>query len=150
MNSIKIFRLLIVAELLLGIASPLLAFTDTEPLPPELDAYLEGPGAGVVMRLMQSDSNTVMYAAAVLLVGFFMAYLASLIGLLLLKRWARLVYIATFFIGLVLWPLMGASISTPAADVVEYLLNTCSGAILALLFIGPVRERFMQRLDPVT
>jgi hypothetical protein len=42
----------------------------------------------------------------------------------------------------ILYPFMGAALTTPVAAFVDYLLAASTGAIVALLFIGPVQERF--------
>ena len=71
-----------------------------------------------------------------------LAYAATLMGLRLLKPWARTMYTALFVVGVALIPLMGASIIDPATAAVDHLVSVCSGVILALLYSGDARGRF--------
>ena len=141
-NAIRIFRLLIVVEIVLSIASIAVAFLPIEALPPDVESWLSGDGQSPLVRWMEGQPRAVLLPALVLGLAFVAAYVAALVGLFFLKRWARALYVATFVAGVILYPLMGASITTPVAALVDYLLAAGTGAILAFLFVGPVQERF--------
>ncbi len=142
MNAIKIFRLLILAEIVLTVASSTVAFLPGQALPPDVERWLAGDGAPALIRWMEGEPRAALFVALAIGVGFVAAYIAALIGLFFLKRWARTLYLAMFIGGVILLPLMGAAITTPVAALVDYLLAACTGAIVALLFVGPVQERF--------
>jgi hypothetical protein len=141
-DAVKVFRLLIVAEIVLTIASSSVAFMPGDTLPPEVDRWFSESGMSPLLRWIGERGEAAAIAAFALAAAFVGAYFAALIGLLLLKAWARTLYIGVFIAGVILYPLMGAALTTPVAAAVDYLLAACTGAILALLFVGPVQERF--------
>jgi hypothetical protein len=141
MDALKVFRLLIVAEIVLIGASAAVAFLPSETLPPEIDRWLSEEG-WPLLQWIEERGGAVTIASVAVLLAFVAAYFAALIGLLLLKRWARTLYVAVFVAGAPLYLFMGVTLTTPIAAFVDYLLAACSGAVLALLFIGPVQERF--------
>ena len=146
MNAIKVFRLLIVAEIVLTITSSAGAFMQGDALPPEVDRWLSEAGVSPLLRWIGERGEAAEIAAFAVAAGFVGAYFAALIGLLLLKPWARTLYIGVFIAGVILYPLMGAALTTPVAAAVDYLLAACTGAIITLLFVGPVQERFAHAL----
>jgi hypothetical protein len=111
-------------------------------LAPEVDRWLAEDGESPLVSWAEGQPRAVLFAALLIGIGFVASYIVALIGLFFLKRWARTLYVALFIAGLILLPLMGAAITTPVAALVDYLLATCTGAIVALLFVGPVQERF--------
>jgi hypothetical protein len=122
-------------------ASVLTVFLPSE-TPSAVDEYLEGPGAGPLFRSFDSDLTAASYIIGALLFVFFTIYVASLIGLLLLKPWARRLYVFTFVVGACVFPFSGTSLVDPISGTVDYLGAVCSGAILATLFLSEVRIVF--------
>jgi hypothetical protein len=141
-NALKAFRLLVIAEILLTILSVVLAFLPVGRLPPAVEDYLDEEGASPLMQLLDTDSVGLLVTVCAILAAFVGAYVASLIGLLMLKHWARMLYVAIFIAGVALYPFMGAAIAPPVSSTVDYLLSACSGAIVALLCMNSVREHF--------
>jgi hypothetical protein len=109
---------------------------------PPIDQYLEGPGAGLLWKLLEADSTAVNYILGALLVAFSAAYVASLVGLVLLKPWARRLYVALFIVGACTYPLYGSTLVDSFSATVGYLAGVCSGAILATLFLSDARVAF--------
>jgi hypothetical protein len=139
--STAVLRALVVAEILLLMASVLTVFLPGE-TPPAIDEYLAGPGAGPLGRIFDADPTTITYILGGLLFVFLAIYVASLIGLLLLKPWSRRLYVISFAVGACLYPFMGTSLVDPISGTFEYLAAVCSGAILATLFLSDAKSIF--------
>jgi hypothetical protein len=139
MQAIRALRALVLTEIALVTASVLAEFIAQDPLPAAVDEYLAGPGAGPLFSALQDESSLVLFG---LLAVLFCAYIAALVGLLLLKPWARRIYVIVFIAGVCLDPFFGTSLVSPLVGTIDYLAVACSGAILALLFFGDVRARF--------
>jgi hypothetical protein len=142
--AIGVVRFLVIAEVILLGASILVEEFASESTP-AIDEYLEGPGAGPIWRLLETDSMAIELSLFATLVLFLGAYVASLIGVYLLKPWGRSLYVATFAIGVVSYPLFGASLVGPLGATISYLTGVCSGAILAMLFWSDARTSFGAR-----
>ena len=77
--------------------------------------------------------------------AFIAAYVASLVGLVLLKPWARRLYVALFVVGIFTYPLYGSTLVDPVTATIGYLAGVCSGAILATLFLSDASVAFDAR-----
>jgi hypothetical protein len=139
--AITVLRTLVFAEIALLVASVLTIFLPDE-TPPAIDEYLAGPGAGPLWLVIDGELTPVSYLLGAALVVFVGIYVASLVGLLLLKPWSRRLYVISFAAGVCLHPFMGSSFVDPISATVEYLLAACSGAILATMFLSEARESF--------
>ena len=104
--------------------------------------WLASEGASPSCSSWKRKSTALLITLSAIVLAFIVAYFVALIGLLLLKHWARTLYVAVFIAGVALYPFMGAAISTPVASTVDYPLSACSGAIVALLWMNSVREHF--------
>jgi len=139
-----VLRALVVTEIVLLAASVLTVLLPSE-THPAVDEYLEGPGAGPLVRLIDADPTALTYVLGVLLAVFVVIYVASLVGLLCLKPWSRRLYVLSFIAGASLYLFMGSSLVDPISATLDYLAAACSGAILATLFLSEANVIFDAR-----
>lgn len=143
MDVYKLFRVVILVALTLFVVSLLL-----EPeYPAVIAAWLDGEGSGPLRDLLNSGSAPLRYGSLGILLGAMVTWLSALVGMFSFSPWSRKVYIAVVALGLFLMPLMGDEFSFPASGTIQSLLLMCDGALVALLFTAPIRERFH---SPVT
>ena len=76
------------------------------------------------------------------LIAFVAVLYAANIGLLFFKRWARTLSLWGTVVSLGLHPLLGADISSGLATAIQEFSSLLCGAVLALAFFSPLRERF--------
>ncbi len=91
--------------------------------------------------------NAVIVFIVVAFVVYLIAYLASLIGLLRFRSWARWLFIIVIGLTLIFTISGGTTLSKPLESLVYTAGNMVDGAILTLLFIEPIRARF--RDEPI-
>ncbi len=142
MDAVRIFRGLILTSFALILAAFPMAWYDTLETPPEIDAYLEGAGQGLLFSWFDSAPFPVPLIIGVALGTLVVAWVAALIGLFWVKNWARTLYLGTFLTGVLVSPLLGSTFSTPISSMHGWLLSACDGAIAVMLFLSPIRERF--------
>jgi hypothetical protein len=140
----KVFRGLVAGSLVLFVVVIAIGIFEPE-LPDEVNAYLEGEGAGPVFSALESGSVSLQILGVALMVGFLVAYVASCIGLLMFRRWARATFIGVAVVGLAATPWLGASLYTPLTSTVETLFNMIDGAILVTLLFDPIKAKFADR-----
>jgi hypothetical protein len=139
-----VLRALVIAEAALLTGSVLTVFLPDETTP-AVDEHLEGPGAGPLVRLIDAEPTALTYILGAVLVLFVAVYVASLVGLLCLKRWARRLYAISFIAGVCLYPFMGHSLTDPISGTIDFLAAACSGAILAVVFLTDAKTHFNGR-----
>jgi hypothetical protein len=138
----KIFRALIYATLTLLVAG-VLAGVFAPGVPEEISDQLDAENNGLLAKLLDSDSLPVSSAVLAVLIVFLCLWIASLVGMLGFRRWARAMFILLTPIGVLLEGVMGASVVGPAEAMVGTAYMMCQGALLVLLFVDPVRSRFL-------
>ena len=141
MQATRILRALVITEFVLLVASILLVFLPDE-TPEAVNDYLNGPGAGPILRLVDSESTTAAIVVGALTAIITVTYLVCLIGLLRLKPWARSLYVVLFVAGVCIYPFLGSSLVDPVSGAMEYLAAVCTGAVLVILFLSDVRTHF--------
>jgi hypothetical protein len=139
-----VLRALVTTEIVLLTVSVLTVFLPSETTP-AIDEYLEGPGAGPLLRIVDVDPTPATYLLVALLAVFLAIYVASLIGLLCLKSWSRRLYVCSFVVGACIHPFMGSLLVDPINGTVNYIAAACSGAILATLFLSDAKAIFNVR-----
>ncbi len=144
MDAIKLFRALIQANLALLVFSIVISFFAAEP-PEAITEYLDGEGAGPLFGAVLTGTLGVQIVVVALMIGYLVAWIASMIFMLSFRPWARTWYIGLTIAGFPLVLLAGANLVSPFEGMLEALLNACSGALLVLLFIEPVRNSFESR-----
>lgn len=130
------FRLLIVAEILLGVAAGFAEYWQSPRLE-KVQAYADS-----LEGLLSPDSYVVLTGIILLLV---VISSVSLYGLLQFKNWARWLYVIslalTFPLTLCLTPV---TVEGPFETILYSMGEMLFGAIIALIFFSPV-SKFFQR-----
>jgi hypothetical protein len=147
MDVIKLFRILILASFAL-LALSLLFFWGAEEPPEPVAAWLGSEAAGPLFSAISDESLFGQVLTLVMALVFIGAYVASLVGMLGYRAWARMVFIGVTVLGFALIPFSGSSLASPMESTFDTLLSACDGALLALLLTEPVAGRF--RADPGT
>lgn len=129
---------------MLVIASALSGFIPTQTTP-EIDEFLLGEDAGPLVRLVESEAVAPLLLLALAMLAFLGIYIVALVGLLLLKPWARKLYVLSFVLAAGFYPLMGTTLSDPFSATIDHLWAACTGAILATLYLSDVRTIFGSR-----
>ena len=83
------------------------------------------------------------FLALAVFLPWILAAVASTIGLLFFKRWARVVALYSTLIGLAFYPFFGATVSSALASALSEASFLLWGAVLALAYFSPISERFM-------
>jgi hypothetical protein len=136
-----VLRGLVITEIVLLIISGLTLFLPSETTPAMSD-YLAGPGAGPLLRIVLGHPTAATYLLGGLAAVFLSIYVASLVGLLRLKRWSRRLYMFSFVVGVCIHPFMGSLLVAPINSTLNYLAAACSGAILSTLFLSDAKAIF--------
>ncbi len=149
MAAVTIFRGLVLAAfavLLANIASGFMAYFGPV-LPVEVQNYLDSQNVGTMANVFSEANWGTQVAVGIAFVVYLIAYLASLIGLLRFRGWARWLFIIVIGLTLIFTISGGTTISTPIESLVFTAGNMVDGAILTLLFIEPIRAKF--RDEPI-
>lgn len=87
---------------------------------------------------IQSQSSAELTAGSVLLGGFYLTLLASIltatVGLFLLKRWAAWLYLITSFLGISSLLFMGPNIQSAPVNALDEIASVLSGMVVAVAF----------------
>lgn len=127
------FRALTALHLALTFASIGAAFLPTTYSSALGEAYASEP-APVFL-----DNESLMIAMICVLLA---VWAASIIGLWVFKRWGRTLSLLSTIATLVITPFFGAALSTGIENALYEAAALCWGAILALAYYSPIRERF--------
>jgi hypothetical protein len=147
MEITKVFRCLVAA--LLGLFALSIALSFFEPdLPDALNAYLEGDGASPVVSIFISGPLSLQILLVTLALTFLIAFIASCIGLLIFRRWARAMFIGVAVAGFAFIFWMGVTFTTPVLTAVNTLINMINGAILVMLLFDPIKAKFARPSAP--
>jgi hypothetical protein len=144
MLTTKVLRILVVCEIALSVATLAASALFGDSIP-AIDEYLEGPGASPLFTIANAGMTATNLLIFSFLVAFAGIYIASLVGLLLLRRWSRRLYVIAFIAGVCLYPFLGSSLVDPLSGTIDYLLAACSGAILATLYLSDITTLFDSR-----
>ena len=85
------------------------------------------------------------FLALTLLLPWLIVVLASTIGLLFFKRWARVLALYSTLFSFGFYPLLGLSVSSALATAFSDASLMLWGAVLALAYYAPVSERFVTK-----
>lgn len=102
---------------------------------PNFERLLSADGYGAVVSLTDELSGTL---SVLTFFGFFIAS----IGLFFLRKWGRWLFVVLWIYGWVSSLLFGIRVSLPIQGFFGMALGTIDGAVLALAFISPIRDRF--------
>lgn len=137
--SIKAFRVLLVAHLVALLASGGVDFIPGA-IPAALEqAYLDLPQPIIVGHVV----------LLVLALPLLVAWLAGIVGLFLMKRWARGLSLYLTLLGLLMYPVLGPSIASGWNSALSELSALLWGAALACAYFSPLAEAFSRNATPV-
>jgi hypothetical protein len=139
----KLFRILVVTEILLSIAVIVSDIVTRHQLPAELQQFHWAGGEDAMNAEMRA-SDWVLAFGGLSLVALGMV---SLIGLLFLWRPARLLYTVTYILAFPLVLMAGPSVSTAITETLGEISNFLGGVIWALLYFSSIKERFETDAD---
>jgi len=150
MAAITIFRGLIVTALAVfaaEVATGVMAYFGPE-IPAAVQSYLNAKNTGTLANVFSEANLGTQIAVGILMVLYLIAFVAALIGLLGFRRWARWLFIIVTSLTLIFLASGGMTLSTSLESLASTIRAMVDGAILTLLFIEPIRERF--RREPST
>lgn len=145
MEITKIFRGLVAASLVLFALGTVTSFLEPE-FPDAVNAYVEGEAAGPLFGNLDSRPTSHLIVVVASAVAFLIAYLASCIGLLMFKRWARPLFIGVAVVGIVVLPFEGVTLTSPLLSTVETLFSMVDGALLVMLLFDPIKAKFAKQM----
>ncbi len=135
MTKRNVFRALVIATNLGYIISCLLFF------------YLDNGQLDAAYAVMPESfdfeiylSNT--FLAAIVLIVIIGIWVASVVGLLLFKKWGRTLTVVSFIASLLCIALLGPTIEFGLESALNELLAVCSGMILASMYLQPIAAEF--------
>ena len=131
-----VFRTLLVLMFLTAIGGGVVSFVGKASLPPELQAFIHhGGGASLNAKVM-------------LLIGAVAAVLAlyTSIGLFFFWRRAKFLFLIYLAAGIVMTPLLGATVQPAWATTLYGLSDTITGMVIAILFMGSSEHLFERKV----
>ena len=137
MNLHRIFQVLIVVAWLLQLLSYLLP----------ISSWYADPTFG---KLMAYDGYGSLISSNVPLLNTLplWAFLFATVGLFFFQNWGRYLYLALWVYGWLSTLLFGIRLALPAQGFLSMALGTLDGAILALVFLSPLRAAFTAVVPP--
>ena len=128
--TIRLYRAFLLASLAIEIIAMVVGAASTAGLPPELREYRE--------RTNQAIPVWIAVVGLLALVGG----IVCIIGLWMLRRWARTLYMALLIAGVVIVPFAGPYVETGWSYGLYALANLLGGVIVALSYWSPVSAHF--------
>lgn len=145
MDTLRVFRWLTEASIGLLVLLAVSVYFDP-PLPGPVNDWYHGEAAGPLFHWMDEvvgDRSALMMSIGVVVL---LLCIATLWGLLLMKRWARGIYLTITLIDLAITPLSGYTVSSPWTTLALQLWYALNGALVVLLlFVPAVRGQFVPR-----
>jgi hypothetical protein len=137
----RVLRWLVVAEILLSIASGIVSLATVNLLPPELRAYEQA-----TFEADLTSKDLILLGVALVLLSLIVV---SSIGLLVFWRPARLLYLVRIIAGIAIAPFAGPYVDAGWGDSLEGAAILVSGVILPLIYYPPLSQLFEQRRPSV-
>ena len=103
-------------------------------LPIELQKYL----------VWEAEQDISTYFAVSILV-IFILYIVNVVGLWKFKPWAKKMYVLITFLSIMLFPSLGPIVMNAWEAMFYDIAILLEGALLVLLFVGPVANKFSQK-----
>ena len=127
------FRCLVIVSIALQLLASCIDAFFPSLIPPELSSATES----VTLSTVFESPWFIRF-----LITFVALLYAANIGLLFFRRWARTLSLWGTVVSFGLLPLLGADISSGLANAIQELSSLLWGAVLAIAFFSPLRERF--------
>lgn len=137
----RVFRFLLVVEILLAITGGILTLCTGALLPEELQAYERAAA--------ETDYTTREWVLLGVSITFFILFLASSIGLFVFWRPARRLYLWSTIGGLALTPFYGPYLDAGWGQLFDGASMVICGVILGLIYCSPLRDLYEGSSPPV-
>ena len=134
MPSKGFLRILVVAEIVLGIISIVVSLLTESSLPEPLRAFLDAESEAEI-----TGREMILLAAAIPLI---ILLIVSSIGLFLFWRPARILYLITIVTGLLLTPFFGPYVDAGWGTTFQEAAIIVSGIILTLIYFSPLKDLY--------
>ena len=145
MDTLRAFRWLTEASIGLLVLLAVSVYFDPQ-LPVPVKDWYQNEANGSIFRWMNEsigDQHTLLIA---ILFAVLLLCIGVLCGLLMLKRWARGLYLAITLIDFAITPFSGYTVSSPWTTLALQLWYAVNGALVVLLlFVPAIREQFVRR-----
>jgi len=125
-DTTNLIRGLVIAEVLVLFLAVAISLYMEQYLPQVLQEYLN-------QELENSLIEENMFFFSILAFAVLLIYLASIVGILLIKSWAKNLYILSLVLGFIAMPFIGPTVEHSFAQALTDLGLLISGAIAALL-----------------
>lgn len=135
----RLFRILVVGEIVLAVLSSVAASMTEGLLPEPLRGYASGE-----TEMITTQSLLLMFLGVPLIVGL----LVASVGLFFFWRPARMLYLICVVFGIALVPLAGPYVDAGYGELLEDVASMISGAILALAWFSPLAQVFDRKRTP--
>ena len=142
MNPSKILRIAVIAEILLIPVGVAISFWADSFLPNDVITLEENQKSAVTEITDIHSIGLGMIAFMVAGLAMFAAWIASIIGLLKLKRWGAWLYLFTAFLALPIYFISGFEVCHPIDQIFYDILRFLPGFIIGLAFFsGAIPKR---------
>ena len=129
------FRSLVVVSILLIVAAGVIDALCPSLISPSVTSAIEKEAATTLIE-------THPFISLAVLLPWLVAVLASTVGLLFFKRWARSMALYSTLLGFVFYSFFGPNLSSGVASALTDASSMAWGAVLALAYYSPLSERF--------
>jgi hypothetical protein len=141
MDLVKLFRALIAAMVACMVATMAAALLEPDPPDAITDWFVES-GGGFLTPVFNSGLSFPLLALFVVCLAFVIAWTAAVIGMVRFRPWSPKLFIGCMVFGYLWLPFVGHTWTKPVEGTLSALTFSCEGAILVLLFVPQIRDRF--------
>jgi hypothetical protein len=143
MSLTAIFRLALIASLVISIVGSAVDFVFPSLLPAPLQEYLKANWNAELEKGLNP------WDLVILIIGipFLLLTIASYIGLFLWKNWARQLCLILAIIGCLMMPFLGAQVYSALAFTLYSISSIIGGLILGMLYFSPIAEKFARKAE---
>lgn len=137
MSGVTLFRTLLLASVVTGLAGSFIDLVFPSLIPESLSAAFDA--------LPETPAPAV-FGASVLVLVTFGGTVAAIVGLYHFQPWSRPLAVVMSLLSLLFFPLLGASIASGWSSLLLEISTTLWGAVLAMSYVSSLSERFQPRI----
>lgn len=138
MSAVTLFRALLLASVVTGVAGSFIDLVFPSLIPQPLSAAFDA---------LPETSAPAVFGASVLVLVTFGGTVAAIVGLYHFQSWSRPLAVVMSLLSLLFFPLLGVSIASGWSSLLLEISTTLWGAVLAMSYVSSLSGRFESRIS---